>query len=119
MSRIKSFFVGVARIASAIVIAIVALAALGWGVSALSEARERSRNAPLATLKVWPAVKIDAIGAIELDLSTVWRDGRMYYQFSVGGYPTELASVRDEYSRSANAAWTLVFLDENGFKLFE
>jgi hypothetical protein len=119
MSTIRSFFVGVTRIALIIVIAIVALSAAGWGVYEFSQARERSRNAPLATLRKWPAVRIEALGAIELNLSTIWRDGRLFYQFSVGGYPAELASVRDADSRSANAAWTLSFLDENGFKVFE
>jgi hypothetical protein len=113
---LKSFFLGAARIATAIVLVVVALAAIGWGLYEFSQARERSKNAPLAELKKWPAVKIEALGGVEMSLSTMWRDGRLFYQFSVDGYTEELALVT---ATNRKAAWTLTFFDGNGFRLFE
>ena len=113
---LKIFFVGAARIATIIVIAIVALSTVGWGVYEFIQARESSSNAPLAKPKNWPPITLEPLGGIELNLSTAWRQGDyMYYQFRVKGFPQELASV----PASDTNTWTLTFLDEHGFKVFD
>src|SRR4051794_5663846 len=46
----------------------------------------------------------------------VWRNGNIYYQFDVQGYPPVLRQTRE---RETRAAFTINFLDKDGFRLFE
>ena len=123
MNRLKSFVLGVLRIAAAILVVIIALTALGWGGYAFWQSRQAAGNAPLNEPKKWPPIKIEALGDVELSLSTMWRDGSLYYHLSTGGYPKELAAARDRAtgrsSLDAGPEWTLAFLDNHGFKVFE
>jgi hypothetical protein len=111
---LKSFFIGAARIATIIVFTIIALSAVGWGVYEFIQSRERASNAPMGEPKDWPTITLEPLGGIDLNLSTAWRQGGLYYQFRVKGFPKELASVPE----SDKNAWTLTFLDKNGFKVF-
>ena len=48
----------------------------------------------------------------------MWRDERLYYRFTIRGYPKAIADARDQFGLSAEQ-FSVVFLDEDGFKLFE
>jgi hypothetical protein len=114
----------------------------GLGFRTLGERSEEAANAPLATLKVWPDVTVGALAngmaedvngksyydvngkpiqlkggqAPQFHLQTIWRGGRVYYQLEVKGYPP---SIREAKQRGTQAAFSIVFLDKDGFKLFE
>lgn len=121
MDKLKSFFLGTAKIAAAIFITIIALAIVGWGVYSFSTYREEVKNAPLGTPKVWSSINIGALGNSRLSLSTKWNDERMSYQFEMRGYPKSLAAQFESQHPYTikEPGFTMTFLDKNGFKLFE
>jgi len=118
MGAIKSFTVGVMRIAAIILLVIVSLAALGFGGASLwnnwTESQEAARNAPLEETTEWPPITLEPLGDVELSLTTKWRDGRLLYQFNVDGYTPEIAAAKD--AGNADSEWALRFLDEDGFE---
>ena len=125
MSTFKSFAVGVARVAAIIVVVVVTLTVLSLGGSAVwedwTEARDAARNAPLEKLKVWPAQTIEALGGVEVTLSTKWHGSQMLsqmlYQLDVNGYPPEISAARDGVTDDSK--WGLRFLDKDGFEVVE
>lgn len=123
MNQVKTFFLGVLRITTVIFLVIVGVVALGWGTYAVWQSRQTAKNAPLEKPKKWPSMRVEPLGGVELNLSTMWRNDRLYYQFSVEGYPNALSVARDPVSdRSAlttSAEFTLAFFDGDGFKAFE
>ena len=110
----KSFAVGVARIAAIIVVVIVTLSGLGFGGFALWNHLETERNAPLEALKIWPPITAESLGGVTLRLSTKWREGRVLYHFRVAGYPPKIAAAMDGSTDASK--WNLVFLDKDGFE---
>ena len=119
MGAMKAFAVGVARIATIIVVVIVALSVFGFGGNALWEnwtkAQETARNAPLEALKTWPLITVEALGGVKLTLSTKWREGELLYQFNVDGYPPKIAAARD--GNTVDSKWRLSFFDKDGFEV--
>jgi len=85
--------------------------------------RETAKNASLAQPRTWPAIRIEALENAELKLSTMWREGALHYQLSIDGYPKIILATRDirkdRVSSAMRPEFTIEFLDENGFKLFE
>lgn len=57
----------------------------------------------------------------QFKLLTIWREGRLYYQFSVDRYPKAVAAARDggQGTPVASPQFTILFLDRNRFRLFE
>lgn len=113
-AAVKSFAVGVARIAAIIVVVIVTLSGLGFGGFALWNHLETERNVPLEALKIWPPITAENLGGVTLRLSTKWREGQLLYQFSVAGYPPKIAAAID--GSTNDTQWNLAFLDKDGFQ---
>jgi hypothetical protein len=61
-------------------------------------------------------VTADALENIQLRLQTVWRNGAVYYQFDGKGHPPWTGRSR---ANETQAAFTITFVDKDGFKLFE
>ena len=121
MSAMRTFFIGVGKVALAIVLAVVLLSLLGWGVYAYYQHREAEKNAPLATPKGWPAISVPALDNARFSLRTIWKDRRVSYQFRMTGYPKQVATTRDQHGPRSreDGTFTLTFLDQAGFKLFD
>ena len=112
----KRFTVTVLKLACGIALATLMLGLAVWGIVTFRERSEEAANAPLATLKTWPEITVNALANIKVRLRTVWRGGNIYYQFDVQGYSPEL---RQAMERETQAAFTIDFLDNDGFRLFE
>jgi hypothetical protein len=112
----KRFTIAVLKLACGIALAALILGLAAWGIVSFRERSEEAANAPLATLRTWPEVTVSALANIKVRLQTVWRSGNIYYQFDVQGYPSEL---RQAMERESQAAFTINFLDSDGFRLFE
>jgi hypothetical protein len=121
MSTVRGFFVGALKIATALVLAVVALALLTWGAYEFSGHRKRSAEEPFAKLKVWTPVRPKAPDMdAAFSLKTIWRDGQMSYHFAIEGYPAAIEKLRTPpWGASKEPQFHLVFLDSDGFKLFD
>jgi hypothetical protein len=112
----KRFAVAVLKLACGISLAALVLGLIVWGIVALRERREAAAEAPLSILKSWPEVTVDALANTRFHLQTVWRGGNVYYQFDANAVSTAVRQARDH---DTQAAFTISFLDKDGFKLFE
>lgn len=119
MGGIKTFFLGALKIAAGITAAIAALALLGLVVFGIWYGYTASRNAPLAEARTWPEIKIEALEGARLTLVTMWRDGKLHYQFSVAGYPKIVAEARGRPVGLLKRGFTLHFRDKSGFRVFD
>ena len=123
MNRAKAFFLGILRIAATILLVIIGVVAIGLGGYAVWHTRQVAKNGPLGEPKAWPPIQIEALGGVELNLSTMWRDNQLHYRFSVTGYSDALSNARDAATEqsplSLSPEFVLVFLDRDGFKAFE
>ncbi len=115
MNKIKSFFIGALKIAVAIMLAIALLSIIGWGIYSYKQKREMVKNEPLRKPRIWPSITVPSLDNSTFKLSTTWRDGELAYQFKMSGFPKEL----ENSFRRGIPHFTLTFLDENGFKLYE
>lgn len=68
-------------------------------------------------LRHWDVISIKN-NHIDVDLKTVWRNGRLYYNVDLSPFETELKKVYQGYDRIYNRI-TIQFLDENGFLIKE
>ncbi len=59
---------------------------------------------------------VEALANSRFRLRTLWRDGSIYYQFDVEGFPPVIDQAREQASQ---AAFLISLLDKDGFKLFE
>src|SRR5262249_34217429 len=92
-----------------------------WGVYSIYNYRETRANAALAIPRAWPQIKVSALGNAEFSLSTIWRDEQMSYRFRMAGKPGATETERllgSSYGRE-NGTFILVFLDSDGFKVFD
>jgi hypothetical protein len=78
-------------------------------------AAEQRANAPLSQRKDWNPIAMSTLGGPEVKLATASRDGQVLYQFSITRPSSQLSSARN----AAGAHFTLVFHDQEGFKVFE
>ncbi len=96
----KSFALGIIRIAAIIVLVTITLSVLGFGGTYIwekwGEAEKTARNAPLGEVKIWPPKTAEALDGVTLSLSTKWLDGQLLYKFEVAGYPPKIAAARDK-----------------------
>jgi len=116
MASIKSFFLATVKLALALLLALMAVSIAIWAVSSYRSKQEEKTNAALATPKVWPPRTLEQLGGVKLELTTMWRDRRIYYQFVVVDYSPQISIARDE---RPNATFTIEFLDASGFRMFE
>lgn len=122
MQGLKAFFFGALKVAVALVLAVVLLVGLGWGVYSVYQRREAVRNSALAEPRTWPEITISALDNATLRLSTMWRDDSLHYQFRVVGYPASVEATRKRARSELLATalqFTLIFLDEHGFEVFD
>ena len=79
--------------------------------------KQAASVAALANPKYWSAVPLPALGGGTATLKTSWRNGTMFYQFSLNPLPkkVEQARARNSYIDSFN----LIFYDSAGFKIKE
>jgi hypothetical protein len=120
MGGIRTFLLSASKLAAAIFIVVAVVAGLLWGIYAFNGYRERQANEPLSELKNWPPVKPKSPEMkAEFSLRTVWRDGQMFYQFAIDGYPPAIAKLRGLSGSTRPATFTLMFEDRDGFKLFD
>lgn len=117
----KTFLLGVVKLAVALTLGLIVLGVGAWAISAFSEHREAVKNAPLETPKVWRQQTVGALNNAQLSLATKWHDGHMSYQFEMKGYPSSLSEKRANTRAYElhQPRFTLIFLDESGFKLFD
>lgn len=115
MDRLKAFLVGTLKIAFALFLAGMAIGAAILGWEAYSSSKQKALEEPLAQLKTWPPYKVGAFANVQFMLKTIWRDGRLHYQFLVDGYPKAIELARDRKDESAQ--FTVEFYDANGFKI--
>lgn len=117
----KTFFLGAVKIAVALLLTFIVLGAAVWAINAFSEHREAVKNAPLETPKFWMPQRVGALENAQLSLITKWRNGNVLYQFEMKGYPAFLSESRPNMPayQIRLPAFTLIFLDEGGFKLFD
>ena len=74
---------------------------------------EQQRALDLQTPLTWNDVVIPQIGNVQAGLSTSWRNGEMFYRFTVRPINEGLSRARQRYE----ATLTLQLLDANGFAL--
>jgi hypothetical protein len=78
------------------------------------EETEKKKTAALNTPRVMPSISIPQLGSVSANLRTVWRDGTLNYQFTITPVSKVLRDARTNgYARS----FTLIFYDDQGFKI--
>jgi len=113
----RRFCVATLKLGSAIVAAVLVLALLAWAIVAVRERSQEAANAPLATVKKWPETRLNApFTDTTFRLQTVWRNGNIYYQFGIEGYPPVF---RQASGRESQSAFQINFLDKDGFQLYQ
>jgi hypothetical protein len=116
MASIKSFLVGAVKLAFALFLALVAVSIAIWAVSSYLSKREENARAPLAVPKVWPPITAEALDNVRLELTTMWRDSHIYFQFRVVGCPPVIARTQ---TKRSGQTFTISFLDSHGFRISE
>jgi hypothetical protein len=72
---------------------------------------------PWTTVKKWPETRLNApFTDTTFRLQTVWRNGNIYYQFGIEGYPPVF---RQASGRESQSAFQINFLDKDGFQLYQ
>jgi hypothetical protein len=121
-SSYKVFLLATAKIGLAIFVAVLALAILGISIFFISKYIENNKNKPLKVVIIWPQIEVPALKNAKLTLISKWEDSLVHYQFSMSGYPAEkeeLPISKPSPFNSTNGAFTIIFLDENRFKVVQ
>lgn len=120
MDKLIAFLIGTLKIAVALFLVVIALIGVYIGWNSVQDSRQKATNAPLAEAKAWPPIIIDALENTRFSLVTMWRDGHLYYQFTVSGYPKAIELVRRHSQKVSLGDQILVisFLDRNGFNVY-
>lgn len=117
-SSYRVFLLATAKIGLAIFVAVVALAILGISILFISKHIENTKNKPLTKMIIsWPQIEISALKNAKVTLTTKWEDSLVYYQFNMSGYPAEKEELPISKPSPFNSTFTIIFLDENGFKI--
>jgi hypothetical protein len=117
MEALKRFTVGALKIGVSLAVAVLLIAGAVWGVVEARDGARQRAEAPLALKKVWPRIAAEPLGNVHCDIATVWREGKIYYRVQVDGYSPSIATAKETASKTA--AFTFVFSDKDGFKLFQ
>ncbi|MGE0349840.1 hypothetical protein [Hydrogenophaga sp.] len=113
----KEFFRGAAKIAVALVVAVVALALLGAIANYSFEAYKKRQAEPFEVTKVWTKDLSQHLG-MNMMARTKLVDDSMYLFANFVGAPTFLTDPRLA-ARNRDGAITVSFADADGFKLHE
>lgn len=114
---LKNFMTGVAKVATAIVLAILVLAVLGYGISEYRDGARKREAKPFEEVKTWAPQLHESLG-MKLLARTKLVDGLLYAEFVLDGYPPYL-SAPGLRERNAERHITVEFRDGDGFKVFE
>lgn len=115
--RVKAFFIGVLKVSSAIFVVAAIIGGAAWWVM---DARDRNRKAaelPLAQTKTWPTMTAEALGGAKFDVATMWRDGHIFYRFTVVGIGEAITKARED--TDSNPTFIIQFQNASGFKIRE
>lgn len=80
----------------------------------LQEEAEKQKTASLNTPRTMPPIPIPQLGNVSATLRTVWRDGTLNYQFIIA---PESKVLRDARASGYGRSFTLIFYDDQGFKI--
>lgn len=114
---LKNFMTGVAKVATAIVLAILVLAVIGYGISEYRDSARQREAKPFEEVKIWSPPVHEALG-MKLRARTKVVDGMLYVDLTFQGYPQYL-SLPSMRSKNADRWIKVEFLDHDGFKLFD
>jgi hypothetical protein len=113
--KLNEFFRGALKVATAIVVAVVALAVLGGGVWKFQEMKEKADARQYESIKLWP-VDLKENLQVALLARTKLVDGRLLAEVNIDGYPAYLTDPRLQV-KNHDAGITLLFQDKDGFKV--
>lgn len=71
----------------------------------------------LRNSKTWPQIFLPQVDSLRLNLTTRWREGDIYFIFTVSPYNQRLRDAHQAYPGSRN--FKLRLLDEDGFVILE
>jgi len=109
------FFKGALKIATAIVLAMVALGTLGGIVAYVYEAHQRSKAQPYEVVKPWSYDASEPLG-LKFIGRTKLVDSRLYADLRFDGNPPYLKYAANSPPK---ASITVHFKDKDGFKVYE
>lgn len=108
---IKDIFKGTFRIAFAIFLALIGLAAVFAIYSQIKESRERDAAKPFEEVKAWQFDLKDRLG-VAVDARTKLVAGRLLVSIDVNGHPSHFADPRNR-----ERSLIVEFLDKDGFEV--
>jgi hypothetical protein len=112
----KQFLVAATKIGVGIALAVVLSGFVAWGVVSIRTGRQTAANASLSKTKHWPSVEgVGTLAPAKFQLLTIWRGGRIYYQFDVDSVPQIVRRAKE----SGAGTFNIAFLDGDGFKILE
>lgn len=111
----KTFFMGVAKIATGVMLGALVLLALALVWNSFKESSERAKAAPFEVVKAWEIRDTDAL-SLKITGRTKLVDGLMFGDFRFDGFP---AYLRRPSNWVEGKQITLVFYDADGFKLHD
>lgn len=114
---LKKFLTGVAKVAAAMVVAVLALAVIGYGISEYRDGARKRDAKPFEEVKTWAPKLHESLG-MKMLARTKLVDGLLYAEFVLDGYPAYL-SAPGLSERNAERHITVEFRDTDGFKVFE
>lgn len=113
----KDFFKSTVKIATAIVLAAIALSLVGWIVWKVDDSRTKQEAKQYEVIKDW-SVDLKANLGMQLYAKTKVIDGRLLMSTRIDGYPAYLSDPR-LFAKNKGAGISLFFQDQDGFKVFE
>lgn len=115
MSQARGFLLGAAKIATAIVISVVAISLIFWTFNSYQEKKEESELEQLSVAKFWPADEIFN-GEITANVTTKYRESGVQIRFEIIGMSDSLNRAFER--NNGTDQFTLVFGDADGFTVF-
>lgn len=114
---LKNFLTGVAKVAAAIVVAVLVLAVIGYGISEYRDGARKRDAKPFEEVKTWTPNLHESLG-MKMLARTKLVNGLLYAEFVLDGYPAYL-SAPGQRELNAERHITVEFRDADGFKVFE
>jgi hypothetical protein len=113
--KLNEFFRGVIKVAAAIVLAVIVLAAVGWGAWKFQDMKDEADTKQYEVIKLWPVDLKDNL-QVTLLARTKLVGGRPLAEVNIDGYPAYLTEPRLQ-AKNRSAGITLLFQDKDGFKV--